>query len=229
MSSAVLATDIRNKEELKKNASRRLRNAGYIPAVVYGLNQEPIKVKVKEKDFKDVTKGRSLANLILNLHIRMDGKEKKETTLVKEIQKDPITAELLHIDFIRIQMKKEVEAVVPIHILNEEESIGVKQDGGVIQHGLRELHIMCLPADIPEYIEYDIKDLHMGHNVKVADLNLGDNIKILNNPEEVVVSIIHPTHMVVEQPTEVEEEEESSKEPELVEKPKHSAKGEKEE
>ncbi len=227
MGNLVLITNIRSKDEIKKNAARRLRNTGYIPAVVYGLNEEPIKIKVKAKDFKDIIKGRSLSNLILDLHIKDNGKEKKETTLIKEIQKDPISAELLHIDFIRIEMKKEVEATVPIHILNEEESVGVKEDGGVIQHGLRELNIMCLPSYIPEAIEYDIKDLHLGHSIKVADIKVSENIKILNNPEEVIVSIIHPTHMAVEKP-EAEAEEEAGAEPEIVSKAKHLAKEEKE-
>ncbi len=225
MISIVLKSEIRTNDELKKNASRRLRSCGYVPAVIYGLNQEPIKIKVKTKEFKNATKGRSIANLILNLDIVSNGKNNKETVLIKEIQKDPINLDnLLHIDFIRIQMQKEVEATVPIHILNEEDSIGVKEDGGVIQHGLRELHVLCLPADIPESINYDIKNLHMGQIVKVSDIVVNEKIKILNHPEEVVVSIIHPTHLVVEKT----EEEALEEEPELVTKSKHADKEEKE-
>ncbi|MBM3705584.1 MAG: 50S ribosomal protein L25 [Actinobacteria bacterium] len=214
MSNAILTAQKRSSEELKKNASRRLRSAGFIPGVVYGLEQEPLEIKIAKKDFKDTIKGRSLANLILDLRLRIDDRDRKETTLIKEIQKDPISTDYLHIDFIRIQMKKEVEAAVPVHILNEEESAGVKVEGGVLQHGLREIHVMCLPADIPEKIEFDIKELHMGENIRVSDLVLGENIKILNNPDEVIVSIIHPTHLVVEVPEEAEEAE--AEEPELI-------------
>ncbi|MBN1299280.1 MAG: 50S ribosomal protein L25 [Actinobacteria bacterium] len=220
MSNVALKVQKRNKEELKKNASRRLRSEGFIPAVVYGLSQEPVEVKIDTKEFKDTIKGRSLANLILDMHIKIDGKDKKETTLIKDMQKDPISAEILHIDFIRIQMKTEVEATVPLHILNEETSVGVKEEGGVLQHGLREIHLICLPADIPEAIEYDIKELHIGDNVRVSDIVLSDAIKILNNPEEVVVSIIHPTHMVVEE--EAVAEEEVEEEPELISKARES-------
>lgn len=222
MSNTVLKTDVRNKEETKKNASRRLRAAGYVPAVVYGLGQEPLDIKINTKDFKDTIKGRSLANLIFDLKVKVDGKEKKETTLIKEIQKDPISSDFLHIDFIRIEMKKEVEAVVPIHIINEEGSAGVKEDGGVIQHGLRELRVQCLPTDIPESIEYDIIDLHLGSSIKVSDIKIADNVKILSNPEEVVVSVIHPTHLVVEE-IEAVEGEEAEAEPELVTKGKEAA------
>jgi len=228
MSNTALKVDKRSKEELKKNASRRLRAEGFIPAVVYGLAQEPVEIKIKSKDFKDTIKGKSLSNLILDMHVEIDGKDKKETTLIKDMQKDPINADILHIDFIRIQMKTEVEATVPIHILNEEISTGIKEEGGVLQHGLREVHIVCLPADIPDALEYDIKELHIGENVRVSDINVKEGIKILNNPEEVVVSIIHPTKLVVEEAVAGEEEAAAEEEPELIAKAKDSGKTEKE-
>jgi len=229
MSSTALKVDRRSKEELKKNASRRLRSEGFIPAVVYGLAQELLEIKINSKEFKDTIKGKSLSNLILDMHVKIDGKDKKETTLIKDMQKDPINADIIHIDFIRIQMKTEVEATVPIHILNEENSTGIKEEGGVLQHGLREIHLMCLPGDIPDIIEYDIKELHIGNNVRISDIAVHEGIKILNNPEEVVVSIIHPTHLVVEEAA-VEEEagEEAEAEPELIAKGKDTDKPEKE-
>ncbi len=222
MSNVVLNVEKRSDNELKKNAARRLRASGYVPGTIYGLNIEPVSIKVNAVKFKDILKGRSMANLILDMHVMDDGKEKKETTLIKEIQKHPINSRLIHIDFIRIQMKKEVETSVPIIILNEEESTGVKEDGGVIQHSLREIHISCLPTDIPENVEIDLLELHLGDTVRVEDVDLGEKIKILSNPEEVIVSIIHPTHLVVEEP-EVEEEEEleeEAEEPEVIGKEK---------
>ena len=222
MSNVVLNVEKRSDNELKKNASRRLRASGYVPGTIYGLNLQPVSIKVDAVKFKDILKGRSMANLILDIHVRDDGKEKKETTLIKEVQKHPINSRLIHIDFIRIQMKKEVETSVPVIILNEEESIGVKEDGGVIQHSLREIHVSCLPTDIPENVEIDLLELHLGDIVRVEDVDLGEKIKILSNPEEVIVSIIHPTHLVVEEP-EVEEEEEleeEAEEPELIGKEK---------
>jgi len=226
MSNTALKVDKRSKEELKKNASRRLRTEGFIPAVIYGLAQEPLEIKINSKDFKDTIKGKSLSNLILDMHVKIDGKDKKETTLIKDMQKDPINADILHIDFIRIQMKTEVEATVPVHILNEEISTGIKEENGVLQHGLREVHIMCLPADIPDMIEYDIKELHIGENVRVSDISIKEGIRILNNPDEVVVSIIHPTHLVVEEA--VEEVEAAEEEPGLISKAKDLDKTEKE-
>jgi large subunit ribosomal protein L25 len=218
MSNVVLNAEKRSESELKKNASRRLRASGLVPGTIYGLNLEPVSIKLSANDFKDVLKGRSISNLILDVHVKDDGKEKKETTLIKEIQKHPINSRLVHVDFIRIQMKKEVETSVPIVILNEEESAGVKEDGGVIQHSLREIQVSCLPADIPEKIEVDLLELHLGDIVRVEDIKLDEKIKVLSNPDEVIVSIIHPTHLVVEEP-EVEAEEEieaEAEEPELI-------------
>lgn len=227
MENIALAVEKRNDSEIKSNASRRLRNKHYIPAVVYGLKEEPVNVKIREKEFKGLLKGRSIYSLIFDMHIDGAKKNKKETVLIKEFQRDPITREFLNVDFLRIQMEKEIETTVPIHIINEEVAVGIKEGGGVLQHGLRELHIYCFPADIPEYIEYDIKDLDMGVTVRVSDINISDKIKILNDPEEVVVSIIHPTQLKEEELV-TEEEAEEVVEPEVIGKEKEELAEEKE-
>ncbi|MBU2563791.1 MAG: 50S ribosomal protein L25 [Actinobacteria bacterium] len=220
MENIALAVEKRNDSEIKSSASRRLRNKHYIPAVVYGLKEEPVSVKIREKEFKGLLKGRSIYSLIFDMHIDGAKKNKKETVLIKEFQRDPITREFLNVDFLRIQMEKEIETTVPIHIINEEVAVGIKEGGGVLQHGLRELHISCLPADISEYIEYDIKDLDMGVTVRVSDINISDKIKILNDPEEVVVSIIHPTQLKEEEVAVEEGAEEGIVEPEVIGKEK---------
>jgi large subunit ribosomal protein L25 len=220
MENIALAVEKRNDSEIKSSASRRLRNKHYIPAVVYGLKEEPVSVKIREKEFKGLLKGRSIYSLIFDMHIDGAKKNKKETVLIKEFQRDPITREFLNVDFLRIQMEKEIETTVPIHIVNEEVAVGIKEGGGVLQHGLRELHISCLPADISEYIEYDIKDLDMGVTVRVSDINISDKIKILNDPEEVVVSIIHPTQLKEEEVAVEEGAEEGIVEPEVIGKEK---------
>ncbi|NQT67759.1 MAG: 50S ribosomal protein L25 [Actinobacteria bacterium] len=220
MENIALAVEKRNDSEIKSNASRRLRNKNYIPAVVYGLKEEPVSVKIRGKEFKGLLKGRSIYSLIFDMHVDGAKKNKKETVLIKEFQRDPITREFLNVDFLRIQMEKEIETTVPIHIINEEVAVGIKESGGVLQHGLRELHIYCFPADIPEYIEYDIKDLDIGVTVRVSDINISDKIKILNDPEEVVVSIIHPTQLKEEEVAVEEGAEEGIVEPEVIGKEK---------
>lgn len=220
MENIALAVEKRNDSEIKSSASRRLRNKHYIPAVVYGLKEEPVSIKIREKEFKGLLKGRSIYSLIFDMHIDGAKKNKKETVLIKEFQRDPITREFLNVDFLRIQMEKEIETTVPIHIINEEVAVGIKDGGGVLQHGLRELRIYCFPADIPEYIEYDIKDLDIGVTVRVSDINISDKIKILNDTEEVVVSIIHPTQLKEEEVAVEEGAEEKVVEPEVIGKEK---------
>ena len=222
MSNVSLKVEIRSKEELKNNSSRRLRAGGFIPATIYGQAEEPRSIKIDSKQLKEILKGKSTASSIIEMTMNVDGKNKKEITIIKDTQKNPFTHELTHIDFYRIQMEKEVETTVPVVILNEEESIGVKEEGGVVQHGLRELHIACLPMQIPERITYDITDLKMGHIIKVSDLIIGSDVKVLNHPEEIIVSIIHPTHLVVEEVA--VEEEEAAAEPEVISKEKVSDK-----
>jgi len=227
MENIVLAVEKRNDNEIKNNASRRLRNSNYIPAVMYGLNREPVSIKVNEKEFKKLLKGRSIFSLIFDMQVDETKKNKKETVLIKDFQRDPITREFLHLDFLRIQMEKEIETSIPVHIINEEIALGVKEVGGVLQHGLRELHISCLPKDIPEYVEYDIKDLDMGIAIRVSDIEISDKIKILNDPEEVVVSIIHPTQLKEEELVPEEEAEgEEIAEPEVIGKEKEEPEAE---
>jgi large subunit ribosomal protein L25 len=222
MSNVSLKVEIRSKEELKNNSSRRLRVGGFIPATIYGQAEEPQSIKINSKQLKEILKGKSTASLIIEMTMSIGGKNKKEITIIKDSQKNPFTHEFTHIDFYRIQMEKEVETTVPVVILNEEESIGVKEEDGVVQHGLRELHIACLPMQIPERITYDIIDLKMGHIIKVSDLIIGSDVRVLNHPEEIIVSIIHPTHLVVEEVA--VEEEEAAAEPEVIAKEKVSDK-----
>jgi len=210
MSNVAIKAEKRNKDELKRSAAGRLRAAGFIPGTIYGQAQEPLNIKFSRSEFKEIIKGKSINNIILDMHVKTDGKEKRETALIKEVQQNPMNMEYLHIDFMRIEMKTEVEASVHVSIINEESSVGVKVENGVVQHGLRELHIACLPSDIPDRIEYDIKDLSIGHIIRVADLVLKDGIKVLNSPDEVIVAIVH-AHVEAE-PTvaaAVEEEEEA--------------------
>ena len=215
MGNVAIKAEKRNNEELKRSASGRLRVAGYIPGTIYGLAQEPLNIKLSRVEFKEIIKGKSLNNIILDMHIKTDGKEKKETALIKEVQQNPMNLEYLHIDFMRIEMKTEVEASVHVSIINEESSIGVKVENGVVQHGLRELHIICLPSDIPDKIEYDIKDLSIGHIIRVSDLVIKEGIKVLNSPDEVIVAIVH-AHVEEEPEAAVVVEEEEAVEPEVL-------------
>jgi len=223
-----LQVETREKTELRKKASRRLALLDYIPAVLYGLEKDPVSIKVKRKEISKLLKGHNISSVIFDIHLEKGAKD-KEAVIIKEYQRDPISRELRHLDFLRIQMKKEIETSVRVKILNEEIARGIKEDGGVLQHGLRELHIVCLPADIPENIEYDIEDLGMNEIIRVENIEIDEKIRILNDPSEVLVSIIPPTELKEEELVpevegeegeEIEEGEEGAEEPELIGKKK---------
>ena len=226
MKNIELQVEAREKSELRKDVSRKLALLDYIPAVIYGLEKDPASVKVQRKVIAKLLKGHNISSIIFDIHLDKGAKD-KEAVIIKEYQRDPISRELRHLDFLRIQMKKEIETSVPVKILNEDIATGIKEDGGVLQHGLRELHIICLPADIPENIEYDIKDLGMNEIIRVENIEIEEKIRILNDPSEVLLSIIPPTELKEEELVpegeegeEGEELEEGAEEPELIGKKK---------
>ena len=215
MKNIALKVEKRNEEEIKNSTARKLDRVGYIPAVMYGLDKKPVSIKIQKKELSSLLKGHSISSTIFD--IRMDEKSKdKDAVIIKEYQRDPISREFIHLDFMRIQMKKEIETVVPVMIINEEIAVGIKDSGGVLQHGLRELRISCFPGDIPEHIDYDIKDLGMNEIIRVENIEIDEKIKILNDISEVIVSIIPPTELKEEEIVTEEEAEEGIEEPEVV-------------
>lgn len=213
----------RSPEEHKKNASGRLKRAGYIPAILYGLNAEPLSIKLQLKSFKDLIKGKGLSGHIFDLKLSDDSKSKKIAALIKDYQIEPLSREYSHIDFLRIEMQHEVTIEVPIVILNEERAYGIKEEGGVLQHGIREIEISCLPKDIPEHIEIDIINLKIGDIIKISDIKVMENIKILGDPDETVLTIIHATQLKEEETVAAETTE---AEPAVIKKEKAEAKEE---
>lgn len=218
MENLVIDVYKRSTEELKKNSSGRLRKSGFIPGVVYGLKNEPLNIKVEAKKFKDLLKGRGASGHIFDLHIKDTGKAKKISVLLKDFQKEPISREFSHLDFIRIKMEQEVTITVPILLENEDKAIGIKEEGGVLQHGLREIEISCLPKDIPEKIVVDVINLKIGDILRVSDLVVDENIKILSNPEEVIVSMSYATELKEEEKEVAEGI--TEEEPEVIKKEK---------
>jgi large subunit ribosomal protein L25 len=223
MENLVLEIAKRSTEEHKNNASGRLRKTGFIPGVLYGLKSEPLSIKIGLKNFKDLIKGKGISGHIFDLKIDDGGKSKKIAALIKEFQIEPLSREYSHIDFIRIEMKHEVTINVSILVLNEEKAFGIKEEGGVLQHGIREVEISCLPKDIPEHITIDVSDLKIGEIIKIADIKVPENVKVLSDPEETVLTIIHASHLKVEEEAVVETIEE---EPVVIKKEKAETKAE---
>lgn len=174
------------RENVGKGAARALRRENMIPAILYrGGGALPIKLSKKElAHLINTTAGEQV---MVNLQFA-DGESR--LALMKDYQLDPIKGELLHTDFFEVSLTEKVR--VTVHITTVGEPIGVKREGGILQHVLREIEIECLPDRIPRRIEIDISKLETGQSLHVNDLKLEEGIKVLTSPDEVIVNVIAP-------------------------------------
>ncbi len=200
-----LSVEVR--EETGKGVARSLRRSGLVPAVIYGKSRPSQALTVNPEDLKNKMSG----NAIFDLLITAEGEEIKETVMIKEVQKDPIKGELLHIDFHHISMDEKITINVSLNLNGEAPGV---REGGVLQQLLREVEIECLPLDIPEALQLDISKLEMGNSLLVNDLEVPENIEIKTPFEEAIVTIVVPT----EEEEELEEETEGDEltEPEVI-------------
>lgn len=174
-----LNSQIRN--DVGSNASNRIRSSGHIPGVVYGYDIEPRTIVLDQREVNNILRNHG-ANVLLDLEI--DGK--KITSVIKELQRDPVNKQIIHIDFQSISFDKPIQATVPI-ILSGRQL--VEDSYSAIQHQLREVQIECLPQSIPESIEVSVKDLAFGHPIKISDIEFAEEITILNEGKEVIASL----------------------------------------
>ena len=157
-----------------KGASRRLRRVNKLPAIVYGAGKDPENLTLLQKDIQHELQHEAFYTQIIELNV--DGK--KQDVLLRDLQHHPFKQDILHIDFQRVEAKKEVHVNVPLHFINEEVAPGVKQEGGAISHVITEVEVVCLPKDIPEFIEVDLSDMHMGQILHLSDLKLPAGVEV---------------------------------------------------
>lgn len=204
------------RDETGKKIAKNLRRQGMIPAVVYKKGEGAVSISVPERDFIHALHTAAGENVIISLEIDNAGKkDQSKTAIIKEIQNHPLKDSVLHIDFQEISLTETITVKVPIETRGE--AVGIKRDGGVLEHVLWELEIECLPTDIPQKIEINIEKLEIGKEIQVKDIVLPPNIKVLNNPDAIVISVGAP--MAEEAAKEAVPGEEAA-EPELIRKEK---------
>jgi len=157
-----------------KGASRRLRHAGYVPAVVYGGNKDPQSIQIEHNTILLAAKHEWFFSSVLDLNV--DGKVQK--VLVRDWQKHPYKQLMMHMDFQRIDENAMIRVNVPLHFLNQETSPAGKTSGVVISHNLTEVEVACLPKDLPEFIDLDLGDLKPGDIVHLSQLKLPANVEL---------------------------------------------------
>lgn len=198
-----------------KNASRQLRREGMIPAILYGGDVSNVPLTLRKQDVFMILRSDTGENTVFQVSFDSEIRD----VMIKDLQKDPVTDEILHADFVHIAMDKVIRVSVPVVSVGE--AVGVKAEGGFVDFITREIEVECLPKDIPEHIEIDISGLHLRQSLKGEDVTLPEGVKLITSSDTILVMIEVP---VKEEEIEVEEEEEEviaeEEEPEVIGKEK---------
>jgi large subunit ribosomal protein L25 len=214
------------REERGKNAARRRRKGGQIPAVLYGAKKEPLVLSLNAKQLSRILRSESGHNTIFRVKV---GEGQEERAMLRDWQVDPVSGTLLHADLLRIAMDVRMRVRVPVHTFGDPQ--GVKLQGGVFEMVTREVEIECLPTDIPEEIRVDVTDMLIGKQLRAGDLPLDPaKIKLVTDPQRVIAHVV--TLKKEEEPAPAEAAvatETAPAEPEVIKKGKKEEEGEGEE
>lgn len=199
-----------------KNAARKLRRDGKVPAILYGKGEPGIPLALDKKDIFEILRSETGENTLFKTSFDSGSWD----TMIKDLQVDPVSDEILHVDLIQIAMDKTVSVSVPVLITGE--AVGVKTEGGFVDVITREVEVECLPQKIPEHIEVDINELHLHQSIKIEEITPPPDVEIVSDPQMVIVLIEAPSK---EEVVEAEEEEEvevmvEGEEPEVIKKEK---------
>jgi large subunit ribosomal protein L25 len=179
------------RSETGKGPAHRLRASGRVPAVLYGAGVDPTPIHVSALDLLHVFHAMGQASVLVDL--RLDGNE--YLTIAREIQRDLIHNRFIHIDFMAVRRDEKITVNIELHEVGD--SVGV-HSGGVIEHHLREVEVECLPANVPQRIEFDITALKIGDAVRVGDLVPPEGVEFLTDPDTMVLAVVEPAVMDTE-------------------------------
>ena len=182
-----------------KNEARRLRRSGQLPAVVYGGEHSGVPVSVDPKALLEIFHSESGVNTLIGLTVDNGSSNQ---VLVKEFQLHPVTNELLHVDFYELALDKAITIMVSVVLKGE--SVGVRQQGGIVDFVHREVQVECMPTEIPENIEVDISELVIGQGVRLREVSTGVSWTSVSDPDTLLVHVIAPKVEEEPEPEEVE-------------------------
>ncbi len=181
--------EVQLRDDQGKGASRRLRHAGNVPAVVYGGDLPPRAIQMNHNTVFLLSQNEWFYSAILDLSLDGD----VQPVLLRDMQRHPFKPQIMHLDFQRVKADEVIRVRVPLHFLNEDKSPAGKTSGVVISHALTEVEVACLPRDLPEYIEVDLADFKPGDSVHLSQLNLPKGVEI----PELKLGDDHDTAVVV--------------------------------
>ena len=183
------------RSDLGKGASRRLRrNVAMVPAVIYGGEKAPQSISLLAKELAKLLENEAAYSHVIALNVA----GAVETVVIKALQRHPAKGHVLHADFVRVVAGQKLTAHVPLHFINQETSVGVKQQGGEVSHVLAEVEVSCLPKDLPEFIEVDMAAVEIGQIVHLSDLKLPKGVELvaLAHGNDLAVANIHASRVV---------------------------------
>lgn len=180
---------VETREAVGKGVARTLRRQGKIPGVLYGQS-ECISLTIDPAEIRKVLYSESGSNTLLNLSIAKGGREMKRTAMLRDYQLDPVTGAILHADLFEVAMDKPIRVRVPVAV-TDGTPVGVAE-GGILQHNMRELHVECLPRQIPAHIMVDPIPLKINQGIHVKEVSVPPGIRILDDPDMMVVSVAAP-------------------------------------
>ena len=158
-----------------KGASRRLRRMNMVPAIIYGGDSDPMSISLAHNEFSHELENEAIYTQIIDVNV---GKDTEEVVL-RDLQRHPYKNRIMHADFFRIDKKKVLHVVVPIHVLNAEECVGVRIDGGMLTQVVSEIEVVCLPKHLPEYLEIDAEELHLGEILHLSNIKMPEGVEIV--------------------------------------------------
>ncbi len=158
-----------------KGASRRLRKEGLVPAIIYGGTAEPQQINLDHNKFFHALENEAIYTQVLDLKV---GK-KTQKVILRDLQRHPYKQLIMHADFYRVDAKKVLHVTVPFHFINAEDCVGVRLGGGLLNHIMSEVEVMCLPKDIPEFIEVNVENIELGDSIHLSELSLPKGVQIV--------------------------------------------------
>jgi len=157
----------RVREGSGKKSAHKIRTAGEVPGILYGHKEEPVSLSVPEHDLWVILHHATSEHLILRLDVE-GTKDKDVLTLVRDVQHHPVTGDVLHVDFQRISMQEKIKVGVPVDLVGIPR--GVKEFGGILDHGMREIMVKCMPEEIPESLPVDVSNMEIGNSIRLSDI-----------------------------------------------------------
>ena len=178
-----ISLNVEPRSDSGKGASRRLRNQGLVPAILYGGKFDPVQISIAHNEFIHELEKETIYTQVVDL--KMGGKVQE--VILRDLQRHPYKNKILHADFFRTDKNTPIKVVVPVHVNNAEDCVGVKMDGGMLTQLVTEIEIIALPKDLPEYLELDALELHLGEILHLTDIQMPEGVQIvsLTHHEEV--------------------------------------------